>query len=226
WRAPSTPAGTKAFDAAIPASSSRIVLIDRPQSPQSLIYGGAVLPLSGTDDLLTLNAANVTLGSDFLSRINSDLRETKGWSYGVRGNVTALEHRVPYIVNAPVQANRTGESVAALIAQYERFLQTDGVTPQELERTINGNTRSLAGGYETSFQILGALRSNALYQRPDDYQETVASRTRALTAAQLDAAARQVIKPDQFVWVVVGDASVVRPQLEALDLPLEVRSAQ
>jgi len=226
WRAPSTPKGVKAFSDTIPAPSSRIVLIDRPQSPQSLIYGGAVLPVSGTDDLLTLNAANVTLGSDFLSRINADLRETKGWSYGVRGNVNALEHRVPYIVNAPVQANRTGESVAALIAQYERFLETDGVTAQELERTVNGNTRSLAGGFETSAQILAALRSNDLYDRPDDYQETIASRTRALTAAQLDEAARQVIKPDQFVWVVVGDASVVRPQLESLGLPVEVRPAQ
>ncbi|OYX58211.1 MAG: peptidase M16 [Brevundimonas subvibrioides] len=227
WRAPSTAKGTKDFaDAAVPAPTNRIVLIDRPQSPQSLIYGGAVLPVSGTDDLLALNAANVTLGSDFLSRINSDLRETKGWSYGVRGGVNALEHRVPYIVNAPVQANRTGDSVAALIAQYDRFLQTDGVQPTELERTINGNTRSLAGGFETSGQILGALRSNALYGRPDDYQATLASRTRALTAAQMDEAARQVIKPDQFVWVVVGDASVVRPQLEALGLPLEVRPAQ
>jgi len=226
WRAPSTAKGTKDFTAAVPATTSRIVLIDRPQSPQSLIYGGAVLPVSGTDDLLALNAANVTLGSDFLSRINSDLRETKGWSYGVRGGVNALQHRVPYIVNAPVQANRTGDSLAALIAQYDRFLQTDGVTPTELERTINGNTRSLAGGFETSGQILGALRSNALYGRPDDYQTTLASRTRALTAAQMDAAARQVIHPDQFVWVVVGDASVVRPQLEALGLPVEVRETR
>ena len=226
WRAPSTARGTKDFaDAVVPAPTNRIVLIDRPQSPQSLIYGGAVLPVSGTDDLLALNAANVTLGSDFLSRINSDLRETKGWSYGVRGGVNALEYRVPYIVNAPVQANRTGDSVAALIAQYDRFLQTDGVQPTELERTINGNTRSLAGGFETSGQILGALRSNALFGRPDDYQATLASRTRALTAAQMDAAARQVIKPDQFVWVVVGDASVVRPQLDALGLPVEVRTA-
>ncbi|WP_296166721.1 pitrilysin family protein [uncultured Brevundimonas sp.] len=226
WRAPAAPKGTKDFAATVPATTSRIVLIDRPQSPQSLIYGGAVLPVSGTDDLLALNAANVTLGSDFLSRINSDLRETKGWSYGVRGGVTPLEHRVPYIVNAPVQANRTGESIAALIAQYDRFLQTDGVTPSELERTINGNTRSLAGGFETSGAILGALRSNALYGRPDDYQATLASRTRALTAEQLDAEARRIIQPDQFVWVVVGDASVVRPQLEALGLPVEERSIQ
>ena len=226
WRAPSTPRGTKAFPADIPATTARIVLIDRPQSPQSIIYGGAVLPVSGTDDLLTLTAANSILGTDFLSRINADLRETKGWSYGVRGTVNALQHRAPYIVNAPVQANRTGESIAALIAQYERFLQTDGVTPAELERTINGDTRGLAGGFETSGQILGALRSNALYGRPDDYQENLASRTRALTAADMDAAARAAIDPNQFVWVVVGDASVVRPQLEALGLPIEVRPAE
>jgi zinc protease len=226
WQAPSTPRGTKAFPADIPATTSRIVLIDRPQSPQSIIYGGAVLPLSGTDDLLTLNAANSVLGTDFLSRINADLRETKGWSYGVRGTVNSLQHRVPYIVSAPVQANRTGESIAALIAQYERFLTQDGVTPEELDRTINGDTRGLAGSYETSGQILGALRSNALYGRPDDYQETLASRTRALTAQQMDAAARAVIDPDRFVWVVVGDASVVRPQLEALGLPVEVRQPE
>ena len=226
WRAPAVARGTKAFSAAIPDTSARIVLIDRPQSPQSLIYGGTVLPLSGSDDLLTLNAANSVLGTDFLSRINADLRETKGWSYGVRGTVNGLEHRLPYIVSAPVQANRTGESIAALIAQYERFLTEDGVTPAELERTVNGDTRGLAGSYETSGQILNGLRSNALYNRPDDYQETLASRTRALTAAQMDAAARAAIDPSRFVWVVVGDAAVVQPQLESLGLPIEVRPAE
>ncbi|MBU3974561.1 MAG: insulinase family protein [Alphaproteobacteria bacterium] len=226
WRAPAAPRGTKAFPADIAPTTARIVLIDRPQSPQSIIYGGAVLPVSGTDDLLTLNAANSVLGTDFLSRINADLRETKGWSYGVRGTVNALQHRVPYIVNAPVQANRTGESIAALIAQYERFLTAEGVTPAERERTVNGETRGLAGSYETSGQILGALRSNALYGRPDDYQETLASRTRALTADQMDAAARAAIDPARFVWVVVGDASVVQPQLEALGLPVEVRQPE
>ena len=226
WSAPSTPKGVKTFSDDVPAPTSRIVLIDRPQSPQSLIYGGAALPLSGTDDLLTLNTANSILGTDFLSRINADLRETKGWSYGVRGRVSAMEHQVPYLISAPVQADRTGESIAALLEQYNGFLGDNGVTPAELERTINGNTRSLAGSFETSDQLLGALRSNALYQRPDDYYETLSSRTRALTAAELDAAARAVIDPSQFVWVVVGDASVVQPQLEALGLPVEVRPAQ
>jgi predicted Zn-dependent peptidase len=221
WRAPAAAKGEKPFSADIPAAQPRIVLIDRPQSPQSLIYGGQVLPVSGSDDTLVLTTANSILGADFLSRINADLRETKGWSYGVRGNVELAEHRVPYIVNAPVQANRTGESIAALIAQYERFLEREGVTQAERDRAVAGNTRSLSGQYETSAQILNALRANALFDRPDDYAETVASRTRALTPAEMDAAARAAIDPDRFVWVVVGDASVVRPQLEALGLPIE-----
>ncbi|WP_292035531.1 MULTISPECIES: M16 family metallopeptidase [unclassified Brevundimonas] len=225
WRAPTTAKGTKAFNAALPQTSARIVLIDRPQSPQSLIYGGQVLPVSGADDILTLTTANTVLGADFLSRINADLRETKGWSYGVRGNVNTLQNRSPYIVNAPVQANRTGESIAALIGQYERFLGADGVTQAERDRTVLGDTRGLSGSYETSAQVLGALRSNALYGRPDGYQEALAGRINALTAQQMDAAARAAIKPDTFVWVVVGDASVVKPQLDALGLPVEVRSA-
>jgi len=202
------------------------VLINRPQSPQSVIYGGQVLPVSGTDDLLTLDTANSILGADFLSRINADLRETKGWSYGVRGNVTQLEHRVPYIVNAPVQTNRTAESVQALIDQYERFLGSEGVTAEERERTVLGDTRGLAGSYETSAQVLAALRSNALYDRPDDYQEALAGRINGLTAQQMDEAARAAIDPARFVWVVVGDAAVVQPQLEALGLPVEVREIE
>lgn len=141
---PAAPRGAKTFGPAATAGTSRIVLIDRPQSPQSLIYGGVVLPLSGTDDLLALNTANSILGTDFLSRINADLRETKGWSYGVRGTINQMQHQAPYLISAPVQANRTGESITALMQQYDGFLTTNGVTPPELKRTIDGNTRSLA----------------------------------------------------------------------------------
>ena len=199
----------------------------RPQSPQSLIYGGQVLPVSGTDDILTLTTANTVLGTDFLSRINADLRETKGWSYGVNASVSGFQHRVPYLVTAPVQADQTGPAIAALNAQFNDFLKGGkGVTPAELERTVNGNTRRLAGSYETSGAVLGALRTNDMLGRPDDYPEPVAARTNAWTADQLDAAARAAIDPARFVWVVVGDASVVKPQLDALGIPVEVRSAE
>ncbi|WP_426024611.1 M16 family metallopeptidase [Brevundimonas sp. PWP3-1b1] len=226
WVPPASAKAVKDFSAPIPASTPKIVLIDRPQSPQSYIMGGEVLAASGTDDLLMLNAANNVLGNDFLSRINSDLRETKSWSYGVNASVAGFAGRVPYLVTAPVQADKTGPAIEALNLQFNDFLKGGkGVTPAELERTINGNTRRLAGSYETSAAVLGALRSNDLLGRPDDYPETIAARTNALTAAQLDAAAKAAIDPSKFVWVVVGDASVVKPQLDALGIPVEVRSA-
>jgi len=227
WRgAADVPAGVKDFTVAIPTPRSRIVLVDRPQSPQSIIYAGAVLPIEGSNDTLALNAANEVLGNNFLSRINTEIRERRGWSYGLNGVVQLREHQVPYVINAPVQADRTGDSIRELIAQINAFNTTNGVTESEHTRTINGNIRQLPGAYETAGSILGALRTNELYNRPDTYWEDVAARYRAMTAAEMDAAARAVIDPSRFVWVVVGDASVVRPQLENLGLEVEVAQPQ
>jgi predicted Zn-dependent peptidase len=215
--------GVKVFDARpSEVGRSRIVLIDRPQSPQSFILGGQLLPVRGTEDLLAFNAANEVLGANFLARINMELRERRGWSYGARGAPSLFEHQVPYIISAPVQADRTGESIAAAIAQIRSFLTNEGVTGPELNRTILGNTRQLPGQFETSASILQALRSNILYRRPDNYWETVAPRYQAMTADQLDREARRVIEADRWIWVVVGDAARVRPQLERLGMPIEV----
>ena len=226
WATPSAAKGTKAFDAALPPLKPRIILIDRPQSPQSLILGARVLDVSGRDDLVAFNAAGEVIGNGFLSRINQDIRETRGWSYGLAGRVNLAEQRSPYVINAPVQSNRTGESIAVLIEDYKSFLSDKGVTAAERERTVNGNVRQLPGSFETSAAVLGALRSNALYGRPDNYWETLGPRYQALTAAAMDAEARRVLSGPDFVWVVVGDAATVRPQLDKLGLPVEVRAAQ
>ena len=222
WSAPAVVRGAKNFDVAVPATRPRIVIVNRPQSPQSFILAGQVLNAQGTDDLLNLTAANEVLGGSFLARINMELRERRGWSYGARGSVNLLEHRVPYIIQAPVQSDRTGDSIAATLEQVNAFLTNDGVRPAELNRNIPGNIRQLSGQFETSPAVLGALRSNALYDRSDNYWETVADRYRGMTTQTLDQTARQYIDADNFVWVVVGDAAVVRPQLERLGLPIEV----
>ncbi|PZO50747.1 MAG: peptidase M16 [Alphaproteobacteria bacterium] len=223
WRgAADVAVGRKDFSAPIPAPQSRIVIVDRPQSPQSVISAGAVLPITGRDDTVTLNAGNEVLGNNFLSRINTEIRERRGWSYGLSGVVQLREGRVPYVINAPVQADRTGDSIRVLMEQVNSFRSDNGVTEAEHLRVINGNIRQLPGLYETAGSVLGALRGNALYNRPDDYWERIASRYRGMTAGQMDDAVRSVVDPAQFVWVVVGDASVVRPQLEGLGLPIEV----
>jgi predicted Zn-dependent peptidase len=222
WTPPGVPKGTKNFAAAVPNPKPRIVLVNRPQSPQSLILAGVVLPVRGTEDVLTLNAANEVLGGNFLSRINMDLRETKGWSYGSRSALGMREQLVPYMINAPVQADKTGPAIRALMDHVSGFVTNKGLTDVELTRVINGNTRQLAGQFETSQAVLGALRSNALYKRPDNYWEAIADRYRGMTISTIDQAARKVIDPKKIVWVVVGDAAQVRPQLTGLGLPVEV----
>jgi predicted Zn-dependent peptidase len=222
WAAPAAPKGTKNLAAATPAPKPRILLVDRPQSPQSVILGGLLLPYTGPQPIEPLIVANDVLGGSFLSRINMDLRETKGWSYGVRGGVNRFVGTVPYIITAPVQANQTGPSLAALQADMREFLTVKGITPEELERTKNNRIRNLAGNFETSDDVLAGMQTIDLLGFPEDYYETIADRYRAMTAPELDQAARRVLDPSKFVWVVVGDAAKIRPQLDKLGMPIEV----
>jgi predicted Zn-dependent peptidase len=225
WRA-SGPKPAKNFTVPIAPQGSKILLLDRPNTPQSLIFGGEVMPVQGTDDLVALMQANEVLGGAFLSRLNSDLRETKHWSYGVSGFISRPQHQVPYLIYAPVQTDQTGPSIAAIRGDIASFLGGKGVTSEELQRTITGSIRELPGEFETSAAVMSGMESNVLFHRPDNYYETLASRYRGLTAAQLDAAAKASIDPTKLTWVVIGDAAKVKPQLDALGIPVEVVKGQ
>jgi zinc protease len=212
----------KSFVTPIPPPVNKIYLVDRPGSGQSVILGGQVLDKTGTDDLVIARQANDVLGGGFLSRMNTDLRETKGWSYGVGSQITGTENRTSFRIQAPVQADRTGDSVVALIAQMKDFLGPKGTTPAELERTTNGSIRELPGAFETSDSVLGSMQRIIWLGRPDDYYETLPARYRTMTTAQFDAAARGLIDPSKITWLVVGDAKSVKPQLEKVGLPVEI----
>ena len=227
WQAPAIPAGQKQF-AALPArpASGRIILIDRPQSPQSVIVGAQITPVDPRSDVTALQTGNDVIGGNFLSRINMDLRETKGWSYGVNGSVQLNEHAVPYVVSAPVQADRTGDSIAALKHDFVDYLTKNGTTEEELTRTVANSIQQLPGRFETSDSILSAMQSIDLLDRPDNYYELLADKYRAQTRQSLDAAVRAAVDPNAFVWIVVGDAAKVKPQLDKLKMPVEIVEAK
>ncbi len=225
WRAPAEPRGEKRFVDPASTGQGRILLIDRPRAPQSVIAAGMPVGLKGSADPLGLRTANTVLGGTFTSRLNSDLRETKGWSYGVGSTVSTALHDLAFTVNAPVQADRTGDSIEALKQNIAAFRSAQPVTAEELSRAIANNTLSLPGSFETAGAVLNAIQANAVLGRPDDYQMTLARRYRALDGAAVTAAAQQAIDPAKLTWVVVGDASVVEPQLARLGMPVEVRRA-
>ena len=219
---PTGAAGVKDFAAPLAPSAPKIVLIDRPDSPQSLIVGAIPTKLKGTQDLLPINTANDALGGSFLGRINMDLRERKGWSYGARGGLQTAAEAAPFVISAPVQADKTGASLAAARADVAAFLGKEPMTQAEFTRAIAGAINALPGTYETSDAVLAAMQSNDLYKRPDDYQASLTGRYRGYTLPQLNGAIQGALEPAQTVWVVVGDARVVRPQLDGLGLPVEV----
>jgi zinc protease len=201
------------------------VVLDRPNSPQSVIVAGRVLPLTGrTPDMEALALANEVLGGGFLSRLNMDLREDKGWSYGVGSAVRSPMGPRAFTLGAPVQADRTGDAIRVLLAQMRAFPAAKPVTAEELNRVTDGNIRALPNAFETNGAVLGAILQNRLLGRPDSYQSTLASRYRAIDAAALNAAARAYLQPDGLAFVVVGDRKLIEPQLKGLGLPVEFRN--
>ena len=206
-------------------AAQKILLVNRPGAPQSSIVGVQLIPVDPRGDVIPLSAANDALGGNFLSRLNMDLRESKGWSYGVSGRPSFYENGVSYIVSAPVQADKTGEALAAMNSDINAFLTTNGVTDEELTRTVARSINELPGRFETGDAVLNGLMAMDLFDRADNYYETLAPEYRSLTAAKLDQAARGVIDPKGFTWVVVGDAAKVKPQLDKLGLPIEVVEA-
>ena len=221
WNVPAALKPLKDFTIPTPAPQPRVILINRPNAPQSYIVAGHILTAKGRDDLVTLRAANEVLGGAFLSRINADLREAKSWSYGTRSGISGNLNQIAFTDVAEVQADKTGESIKAILADVSAFLGPKGTTPDEFDRTINGDVRELPGRFETAGAVMGAVQDIVTFGRPDDYYTKLPAKYQAMTAAQIDAAARAQIDPAKLVFVVVGEAAKVRPQLAGLGLTVE-----
>lgn len=227
WQAPPGPRPSKPIDTPAPAPKERIVLVDRPNSPQSVIVAGRVLPVTGrTPGLEALDLANEVLGNGFLSRLNMELRENKGWSYAVRSRVRSPLGARSFTVTTPVQADRTGDSIALILAQMRAFPATHGVEPVELARVTDGNIRGLPNSFETNEAVLGAILSNMLLNRGDDYYVNLPGRLAAIDAKAINDMAARFLQPQGLVFVVVGDRKLVEPQLRKLGLPVEIAAAQ
>ena len=211
----------KDLTTAIPVKPSRIYLVDKPGAVQSVLRGVLALKTTGKNDLVPLESANDVLGGGFINRLNSDLREEKGWAYGAGSGITSFEGPATFLAVSPVQTDKTGDALMAMIADVKAFATSKPITAEELARTVNGSVRGLPGQFETSDAVLGALQSIVWLGRSDDYYVGLPAKYRALTRTQLDAASRAAIDPASIAWIVVGDAKVIRPQLDRVGLPIE-----
>jgi zinc protease len=223
WSAPSTPVPTKnVADVGLP-ESPRIILVDRPGAPQSLILGGLLAPGLGHERDLAYEAMNLVLGGTSTSRIYMNLREDKGWSYGAYTSLQNAKGTRPYLTFAPVQTDRTADSLREIAAELQAITSTRPITEEEMSLVIAGRVRQLPGSFQTSTAVLNSLVTSARYGRPLDYAAALTEKYEALTLSELQDAAAELVHPDRVTWVIVGDVRQIRGPIEQLGIaPVEV----
>jgi zinc protease len=217
WQAHPSARGTKSIGEITLPETGRMIVIDKPESPQSLILAAHVAPSSGVDNNIEIELMNDVIGGQYAARVNQNLRVDKHWSYGAFTVFRDARGQRPWIVYAPVQTDRTADSIRELSSEFERFLATKPVLPEELTRVFRSNAYSLPGQFETASAVLSALEDNDRFGRPDDYVSSLKQRFERVDLESIQAAAEQVIKPASLTWVVVGDRSKIEAGLRELN---------
>jgi zinc protease len=199
-------------------SATRVYILDRPGADQSIIFGGAVIaPRSDARDL-AFDTFNNAFGGAFVSRINMNLREAKHWSYGVQSFAYDARGQRPWIIYAPVQTDKTKESLQELVKELHDVTSTRPITADELEAAKGRQTLTLAGRWETGSAVSSALREIVTYGLPDDYYATYEKRVRALTTDDLAKAIASYLDPSHEIWVIAGDRAKIEEGIRALNL--------
>jgi zinc protease len=202
---------------------THVVILDKPGAPQSALFAYGVGVPANSPDLQTLQVMNYVLGGSFASRINMNLREKNGYTYGANSQYAFYRGGGPFLAGGLVRTDVTGPAATQLMYEIKRF-PTAPPTEEELNEAKVARIQSLPGQFETTQAIAGSMGSIFLYDRPLDYYATLPAKYNAVTAADVARVAAADVHPDQLIIVAAGDRSKIEPQLKEANLgPVEVR---
>jgi len=214
WKKGSVPAIS--FTEGKSNTKNTLYLIDRPESQQSVIVAGHLTKKYGEVSEIALEQMVSILGGEFTSRINMNLREDKHWSYGAGGFVLGTQQDRPFLVFAPVQTDKSAESVTELRKELAEFVSTRPATQAELDKVKTNKVLKLPGQWETNNAVNNSLYNLVKYNLPDDYYQTYDDNVRNITLADLREVSNNVVKPDEVNWFVVGDKAEIVSKLDEL----------
>jgi zinc protease len=195
-----------------------VYLIDRPDSVQSVIFAGHVVPPKANPDEVAIETLNNILGGQFTSRLNLNLREDKHWTYGAGSIIVDARGQRPFVAFAPVQTDKTRESISEILKELREVRGGRPVTAEELAKARDNQALQLPGAWETMDAVAGSIGQLVRFGLPEDHFQSYARRVRALSLDQVAAAVRKVVLPENLVWVVVGDRGKVEPGIRELGL--------
>jgi len=193
-----------------------VYIIDKPASPQSMVIAGQLAPSSADPERIAMETMNFILGGDFVSRLNMNIREEKHWSYGAGSFLTGARGQQPFIAYAPVQADKTKETMDEIHKELEGMLGKKPITPDEYSNAKKSQTLQLPGLWETMTAVEQSLTEMVRFGLSDDYYKSYPQRVLQLQIEDLNRAARKVIHPESVLWLVVGDRAVIEPRIREL----------
>ncbi|NOY58635.1 MAG: insulinase family protein [Calditrichaeota bacterium] len=190
-------------------TKSIVYLMDKPGAIQSIILAGHVAPPKSDPDDIAIETMNNILGGTFTSRINMNLREDKHWAYGAFSFLMGAKGQQPFIAYAPVQTDKTKESIIEIKKEIKDFIGTKPATEKELIKIQKNRILRLPGGWETINAVGNSIEDIVHYGLPDDYYEKYPGKIKSLQVQDIRKAAKKVLHPDKLVWVVVGDRNKI-----------------
>lgn len=197
-----------------PPPDRTILLVDRPGSVQSEIRIGAIGVRRNSPDHLPVQIMNRILGGQFSSRLNRNLREQRGLTYGAWSAFQAFRSEGPFVAGGAFHTDRTGEALTELTTEI-RLMQEGGITPEEHRFAVDGLAGGFALAFETAGQVSIALQARSMYDLPPDHYATYLERLRGVSQEDILRVSRLYLAPERMATVIVGDARVIRAQIEA-----------
>jgi zinc protease len=225
WRGGGAPSR---ITVAMPPAPQRPVLylVDRPGSPQSYVVAGLPAEPRTPDNEFDLGAFNTNFGGNFTSRINMNLRENKGWSYGVRsGVVSSGTGPRAFQITAQIQTDKTKESIQELQKELADALGGRPITAEEIATSANNSAMGLASRWGSNVAVANAVDEILTYNLPETYFDNYATRLKGVTPEQTLAAGRRLLPSQNLVWVVVGDRQKIEPGLRQLGMEIRLVDA-
>jgi zinc protease len=205
--------------ATVPAPPKQTVyLVDKPGAIQSVILAGVLAPPKSNPNEIAIESMNTVLGGAFISRLNMNLRENKHWSYGAGSFIPSARGQRIYLVYAPVQTDKTKESITEIVSELRGILKDKVITADEVAMAKSNLTQTLPGIWETNASVGESIGEIVQFRLKPDYYATYAGKVKALTVTDLNAAAVEVVRPDSLVWVVVGDREKIEKGIRDLNL--------
>ena len=197
---------------------ARVILLDYPDAESSTIVAGYALEPYDPATWDELSIVNAAFGGTFESRLNMNLREDKGWSYGYRSRITPVpDGDMVLVAGGSVQTDKTMESMAEIRREFEEFVSSRPATTDEVDRIKLNRTRSLPGAFATNRSFLSSIVQSDRFGLPFDYAESGAERIAAVTVAGVRDRALGLIDPDPLTWVVVGDLERIEESVRSLN---------